>query len=135
MLGQLASGLLPGTVSYFIGDDSRAWRIGLPTYGQVRFTNVYPGIDLLYDGAAGHLAYDFVLAPGADAASIRLRLDGTRHVSLDARGNLVLDTGVGDLLQQAPLVYQPRAGGGRTPVAAHYQLADRNHVALRPGRL
>jgi hypothetical protein len=120
--------LLPGTVSYFIGDDPRAWRTGLPTYGQVRFTNVYPGIDLLYDGAAGHLAYEFVLAPGADAGAIRQRLGGTRRVSLDARGNLVLGTSVGDLLQQAPLVYQPQRGGGRTPVAAHYQLVDRNQV-------
>ena len=33
-------------------------------FGKVRYTDVYPGIDLVYYGKEGLLEYDFVVAPG-----------------------------------------------------------------------
>ena len=41
---------LPGKVHYFIGKDPAQWRTNVPTYAQARYTNVYPGIDLVYYG-------------------------------------------------------------------------------------
>jgi len=53
-------------VNYFIGNDPARWRTNIPTFGQVRFAEVYEGIDLVYYGNEGRLEYDFVVAPGAD---------------------------------------------------------------------
>ncbi|HEV2381740.1 MAG TPA: SBBP repeat-containing protein [Terriglobia bacterium] len=66
---------LPGKINYFIGNDPKKWRTGVPTYGKVKYESVYPGIDLVYYGNQGHLEYDFVVAPGADPGAIRLALE------------------------------------------------------------
>src|SRR5579863_7435341 len=49
----------PGIVNYFIGNDPHRWRLKVPTYGRVRYRNVYPGIDLVYHGNHQQLEYDF----------------------------------------------------------------------------
>src|SRR5919108_5877343 len=63
---------LPGKVNYFIGNDSSKWQTNIPTYGKVRYQNVYEGIDLVYYGNQGTLEYDFVVAPGADPKKVEI---------------------------------------------------------------
>src|SRR5215204_243580 len=64
---------LPGIVNYFIGNDPADWRTEIPTFARVRYPEVYEGIDLVYYGTPGRqLEYDFVVAPGADAARVAL---------------------------------------------------------------
>jgi hypothetical protein len=57
---------LPGRVNYFVGNDPSAWHINIPTYRKVRYTGVFPGVDLIYYGNRTQLEYDFVLAPGTN---------------------------------------------------------------------
>ena len=54
----------------------RSGGAGLPTYAQVRYQDVYPGIDLVYYGNQRELEYDFVVAPGADPGTIALTFEG-----------------------------------------------------------
>ncbi len=113
---------LPGVTSYLRGDRSR-WRTGVPGFARVRYEGLYPGIDLIYYGNGGHLEYDFVLAAGADASAIRLRVDGATGVEVDAKGDLVLGTRSGGRIRhRAPYCYQQTAGGPRA-VAGRYALA------------
>ena len=70
--------LQPGKFNFFRGNDPKHWRAGLATYARLRYTNIYPGIDLLFYGHDGKLEYDFVVAPGIDPGMIRLRVDDTR---------------------------------------------------------
>ena len=65
---------LPGTANYFIGNDPANWHTSVPTYSKVRYSGVYPGVDLVYYGNRRQLEYDFVVAPGADTNLIRLQL-------------------------------------------------------------
>src|SRR4029077_2656236 len=71
---------LPGKVNYFIGNDPAKWRTNVPTYAQVRYESLYPGVDLIYYGTRGRLEYDFVVAPGADPGLIALRFRGGSDV-------------------------------------------------------
>lgn len=105
-------------VSYFVGKDSERWQQGLPTYGRLRYQNVYPGIDLELYGREGQLEYDFVLAPGADPAVIALAFDGAEPV-LGEDGGLRL----GRFVQSPPVSYQPTAEGNRL-VESRYRLED-----------
>jgi hypothetical protein len=66
--GAFSTGLekLPGTVNYFTGAEAKAWHSGLSTFARVRFTDVYPGIDIVYYGTQRQLEYDFIVAPQSD---------------------------------------------------------------------
>ena len=98
--------LLPGVSNYFLGDDPRAWRTGVPHYERVRYEDVYPGVDLVYYGANGELEYDFLLAPGADPGDIRMRYEGARSVRVDNDGNLRVAVDGGEVVHHRPVSYQ-----------------------------
>jgi Beta-propeller repeat len=112
--------------SYLIGNDRRRWRTGVANYSRVLYPEVYPGVALVYHGSGGQLEYDFVVAPGADPRRIRLTLEGSPALgapTLGVHGELVLHTAQGDLVQQAPVLYQegPRRGE-RERVTGRYLL-------------
>ncbi len=124
---------LPGAVNYFIGSDPSKWRTGIPTYAKVRYQSIYPGIDLVYYGNHRELEYDFVVAPGADAKTIRLRPGGATQVRLAANGDLVVRAKRGEARFRRPEIYQ-MAGGRRVPVTGGFVLATDGTVGFRLGR-
>jgi RHS repeat-associated protein len=81
---------LPGKVNYFTGSDRTNWRIGIPTYAGIAYKDLYPGIDLQYDGNEGHLKRTFVVAPGADPSRIRWRYQGAEKPEVDGAGRLLV---------------------------------------------
>ena len=127
---------LPGKVNYFIGNDPQNWISGASTYGRVNYEQVYQGIDLVFYGSDRQLEYDFLVAPGADPASIvlefagpqpRLAADGA--LTLTADGPLTAD---GATLSFArPAVYQI-VDGKQQMIAGDYRLTEdrRLHFAL-----
>src|SRR5262249_32227910 len=92
--GAAAVGLdeLPGKVNYFQGDDPTRWRRSVPTYGRVKYRDIYPGVDVVYYGRPGSLEYDLIVAPGTDPKAILLALDGADSITIDAQGDLILHT-------------------------------------------
>src|SRR4029077_11964050 len=98
---------LPVKSNYFVGSDPKKWRTGVPNYAGVRYANVYPGIDLIYHGSdQQRLEYDFVVAPGADPRRIEFGFKGARTLSLNAEGDLVVHTELGEVIEHAPMIYQ-----------------------------
>lgn len=118
------SGLDPlsGKVNYFTGNDPLKWHTKVPTYRRVKYSSVYPAIDLLYYGAGGELEYDFVLASGADPSAIALHFEGASEVEIDDTGDLLLHTRGGVLRQSKPYTYQ-EIGGARQEVPSRYILS------------
>ena len=123
---RFAAGLekLPGIGNYFIGNDPKKWRTGIPNYAKVAFQGVYPGVNLVYRGNQRRLEYDFVVAPGANPALIELAYDGVDSVDVDPDGDLLLATGLGTLRQHKPVIYQETAGR-RVEVAGGYEIRGR----------
>jgi len=109
------------TSNYFIGNDPRQWHTAVPNYGRVRYTNVYPGIDLVYYGNDGNLEYDWIIAPGADPEKIRMRFDGAGRSRIDKQGDLVMRAGKNEFRHKKPMIYQETAGR-RVPVAGNWTL-------------
>ncbi len=101
----------PGKVNYIHGNNPAGWQVNVPTFAQVRYSGIYPGIDLVYYSTQQQLEYDFRVAPGADPGAIRLAVTGPASPTVDAQGNLVLHTPGGDLVQHKPVIYQEGAGG------------------------
>lgn len=115
----------PGAVNYFIGEDSSRWRRSIPRYGRVRYSGVYPGIDLVYHGKGRELEFDFVVAAKADPASIRMAYRGADSLRIDGDGDLVLRVAGREVRQHRPVVYQER-DGQREIVDGRYVLNGRS---------
>ena len=65
---------------------------------KVRYSNVYPGVDLVYYGnQEGRLEHDFIVAPGADPNNIAIGLQDSDGVVADKDGGITLHTKAGDL--------------------------------------
>jgi uncharacterized protein (TIGR03437 family) len=110
----------PGITSYFLGNDPTKWRSGVPHFARVRYSDVYPGIDLIYNhNSEGRLEYDFILQPGADASAIRLAYNQPVHI--DSNGDLL----VAGMRQKRPKVYQ---NGGE--IACEYLVRGENQIQL-----
>ncbi len=124
--------LLAGTSNYFHGEDTSRWRRGIPGYERVHYENVYPGIDLEYYGNEGKLEFDLTVKPGANPNQIELEFNGADSLFLDDKGNLVLETAVGRVIQKAPKIYQT-IKGERRPVSGNYQLLAENRVSFQTG--
>jgi Beta-propeller repeat len=120
---------LPGTTNYFLGNDSARWRKGVPNYSQVKFDDVYPGVDLVYYGNQQRLEYDLIVRPGADPQRIRLKFDGADAVRVDAGGDLVLTAAGHEIRQQRPVVYQT-VEGRRQEIAGRYVLRGKDEAAF-----
>ncbi len=114
---------LPGIANYLVGSDPAGWHTGLPTYAQVSYQDVYPGVDLVYYGNQAQLEYDWRVAPGADPHAIAFQVQGARGLRVDGDGALVVATDVGALVQRPPTVYQQDADGTHHAVAARYTLS------------
>ena len=121
---------LSSTVNYFIGNDSKKWRTGLPTYGKVNYRGIYPGVDAVFYGNQRELEYDFTVAPGADASRIAMVFSGARP-KLDPDGNVLLAFGGDTVTLHKPVFYQGE-GSSKKTVDGSYDVAG-NHVRLRIG--
>ncbi len=127
-----SSELLPTKTNYYIGSDPSKWRTNVENYREVRYHELYSGIDLLFHGKQGRLEYDFIVAPGADAKLIQMDLSdaGSAHIS---HGALLIKTASGVVKFGAPELYQDR-NGKRTSVQGEFVLLSAERVGFRVGR-
>jgi hypothetical protein len=99
----------PAVVSYFKGPKEN-WKTGLSTYGSIVYSDLWPGIDLVYSGTANRLKYSFLVKPGADPARVRLAYRGVKGVRLNEAGQLEVETPVGGFKDDTPYAYQEVEG-------------------------
>lgn len=105
----------------------------VPNYGQVRYTNLYDGIDaVFYGNADGRLEYDLKVAPGADPGQIGLSFDGAENVSIDGSGDLLVKTPNAELFQLKPYTFQ-EVDGERQKIASRYVISKNNTVKFELG--
>lgn len=130
-----AQELLPGVMNYLLGNEPDEWRTNLPTYGSLVYRQIYPGIDLTYNGETTTLKGTYQVAPGADPGQIRWRYSGAKSVDIDEGGNLVLTVGGENetsLTETTPVAWQV-LNGERVPVAAHYAIHADGSVGFKMG--
>jgi hypothetical protein len=126
-----ATGLetLPGKANYFVGKDPTPRHADVPLYAKVRYSQVYPGIDLHYSGDQSRMAYEFVVHPGAEPARIRIGWEGADSLVVDAHGDVVLHTAAGVVRQERPAIYQ-KLHGTRRKIAGGYVRKGAHQVGL-----
>jgi hypothetical protein len=115
-----------GTVNYLIGGDATRWHTGLPTYGEIVYRDLWPGIDLAFRGEKGELKYEFRVAPGVDPDNIRLAYRGISRLSIGEGGDLRIHTTLGIIHDSQPVSYQ-EINGERVAVTSRYTLAGKSY--------
>lgn len=76
------------------------------SYADVYYKNLYAGVDLHVYSAQGTFKYDFMVAAHADYTQIQLRFKGAQKMYLTPSGDLILETPLGKIVEEAPLVKQ-----------------------------
>jgi len=105
--------------NYFIGNDSTNWRKNIPNYAKVQFSEIYPGIDLVYYGKNGKLEYDFKVSPGVNPSVIALQFEKEADAKLNENGDLILKVGNSSVTMLSPIAYQ-EIDGDKKFVEASY---------------
>ena len=127
-----AGSQLPGRSNYFIGNDPNQWHANVAQFARVSYRDTYPGVNMAFYGVQKQLEFDFIVAPGASPAPIRLGVSGTNRMTTDDSGNLILTSAGGDVLLHKPVAYQQK-DGARQPVHARFVLHAHNQVSFELG--
>ncbi len=122
----------PGISNYFRGRDPRGWRIGVQHFSRVSCRAAYPGVDIVYYGAGKRLEYDFRVSPGANPGRILMRYRGADRIRIDEKGDLVIATPAGEIVQRRPLAWQQTADG-RRQVSVRYVRSTAREIGLSLG--
>ena len=93
----------PNYENFFLGNDPTKWGTGCALFGEVLLKDIWPGIDLRFDGRTG-LKYEFIVAAGADPDQIQLRFEGQDHTVLKD-GRMTVHTSAGDITEEAPVSF------------------------------
>jgi len=123
---------LQGRVNYLTSNDKTKWHTDVPTYARVHYSEVWPGVDMVWYGNQRQPEYDFIVAPGVSPTTIRLSFAGADEISLDQEGNLLLKTDAGTLTQAAPEIYQETEHGRQT-IQGRYVLVGEREVGFAVG--
>ncbi len=123
---------LPGKVSYFKGSDPQKWQQNIPIYSKVKYTGIYPGIDMVFYGKQKELEYDFILSPGASCENITMAFEGIDKADLDEDGNALLHFGEEEISLHYPKAYQD-IDDKRQEVLCRYKIKDECKVQFEVG--
>ncbi len=79
--------------------------LNVKSYQEIIYEEIYKGIDLKWYQKDGQLKYDYIVSAGSDHTQIQLEIKGAT-ISLQKNGSLVLQTPLGKIIEEAPIVYQ-----------------------------
>ena len=79
---------------------------------------------MLFRSRRSHLKYEFHVRPGIDFSQIVIRYEGSEGLSIDGEGTLHIQTPMGELVDNAPFVYQT-INGKKIELTSHYRLIDK----------
>ena len=98
--------------NYYLGNDQRKWKDHVYSYAAITYKDLYTGIDVQVYSGNGNLKYDYLLSPAAlqngGIAQIKVAFEGIdkENIRLNAQGDLVFTTNVGEVKELKPYAYQ-----------------------------
>ncbi|MCU0388515.1 MAG: SBBP repeat-containing protein [Chitinophagaceae bacterium] len=96
---------LPGVEHFYNVPNGMQPVLHVKSYREVRYKNVYPGIDVRFYEKDGSLEYDFEVAPHANPENIRLAISGA-DLSVNDKDELCMKTPLGQIREGGLEVWQ-----------------------------
>ena len=117
--------------NYFIGNNSEKWASNVHGYSEVTLVDFYDGIDLRFISNEAGVKYEFILSPDSDPHEILLSYAGQKSIKIDKKGNLILKTEIGSVIEEKPYVYQI-IDGEKSEIKSSFKLNE-NDVSFKLG--
>jgi hypothetical protein len=120
-------------VNYFIGNDRSKWQCNVPTSQAVLYKELYTNIDLKVYGIEKQIEYDWIVKPGGNPADIIFAYKNVKGTRIDEEGNLLIETGIGELMHKRPVGYQEKLGR-KVEVKAEFKKIEDNTYGFEVGK-
>jgi len=120
---------LPTKVSYFVGNDPSKHKTNLPTYRYVSLGEVWSGIEVKLKATQKTVEKLFYIKPGADPSKIVVEVGGAKGLKLSKDGEIIIQTGLGELKLSKPVAWQEK-DGKKLPVEVSYKLIGKNRYSF-----
>jgi hypothetical protein len=120
---------LPTKVSFFVGNDPSKHKTNLPTYRYVSLGEVWSGIEVKLKATQKTVEKLFYVKPGADPSMIVVQVDGAEGLRLSKDGEIIIQTGLGELKLSKPIAWQEK-DGKKLPVEVSYKLIGKNRYSF-----
>ncbi|MFA7132950.1 MAG: hypothetical protein WC108_06595, partial [Bacteroidales bacterium] len=106
--------------NYYLGNDKSTWVNKAYSYTNVLYKEVYHSIDWLVYSKDQDLKHDFIVHKTGKVEDILLSYDGIDKIELE-KGNLVIQTSVGKIIEVKPFAYQ-NIGNQKIEIEAEFIL-------------
>ena len=109
--------------NFFQGNNSDKWVSGVYSYSHLKMSEIYPGVDLEWDGRNGGLMYTLTLDPGVDPSIVSMKVEGQDELLVDENGDLIIMTQFGEVIQTKPKAWNLKDGIRRL-VPVDFEIAN-----------
>jgi gliding motility-associated-like protein len=109
--------------NFFKGNDQKKWTSEVHSYSEAILKNFYQGIDFKISGINNEVKYEFIVQKNSDPSQIILDYSGQKKIQIDNKGNLILETDLGKVIEEKPVAYQ-LINGQRKEVKCRFILKD-----------
>lgn len=99
-------GVYDGVNNFYTEGCPEGGALNVRSYKEVTYQSLYTGIDLKWYEKNGELKYDYLCAAGSDYKQIKLQLIGAESAHLNNKGELLIKTPLGTIIEKAPVVMQ-----------------------------
>jgi muconolactone delta-isomerase len=120
---------LPTKVSFFVGNDPSKHKTNLPTYRYISLGEVWSGVEVKLKATQKTVEKLFYVKPGADPSKIVVEVDGAKGLRLSKNGEIIIQTGLGELKLSKPIAWQEK-GDKKLPVEVSYKLLGKNRYSF-----
>ncbi len=121
-----------GVSNYLVGENRDNWYHGIKRYENVRYSDLYPGIDAVYRINDKMPEVIFHIKPGVDAQLINMNYEGADKLNLTSSGALEITVSGYIIIQHAPKAWQVIDGRTNMVEVAYHQ--DENGISFVVGQ-
>ena len=93
------------THNYFLGEDQKKWRSGVQPSKMLVYDELYAGTRLTFKTKDARLKYEWALSDVHSLDSIAWMYHGAQAVSIGNKGQLIVETSVGEFYESAPVAW------------------------------
>ena len=91
--------------NYFLGNDKSKWVSNAHSYADIKYVDYYKNTDLRVYQHEGQLKYDFIIKPNGKN-NIQIKYSGQDKIKLNRKGELIIETTLGQVIEEKPYAYQ-----------------------------
>ena len=119
-------------VSNFRGNDQSKWRDHLSVFNSLDLGNPWQDISMQLRASRKNVEKIFTVSPGGDPGRIKMGLQGASQLKISDTGELIVETGLGDITMTKPNAYQ-ESNGQKIDIDVKYKIKGNNQYGFEVG--